>query len=381
MRVLLHCVYYPPEVGGLESHVGGLAEGLARRGHAVTVVTSRSHPDLPVTEERNGVRVFRTPLPSRTPTGWAAHALGSIPRALACAAEADLLHAQTFASVLPVGIAATARGHLPWLASFHTSHFLSLAERPGLRPFLGALVRWPRYALAASEEIASVARGLAPGTRVEALVNGVDTDRFRPSPPGEAGNGGWKVLVPRRLVRKNGVEFLVRAAPLVLAALPETRFVLVGDGPERQRLEELARELGVAEALEFLGSRPHSEMPQLLRSADLAVLPSLMEATSVAALEAMACGLPVVATEVGGLPEIVDASVGALVPPADPHALARGVVTLLTGGDLAGKGVRARARVVERWSNERLVDRHLEIYADVLAGRTPAPATERRENR
>ena len=131
----------------------------------------------------------------------------------------------------------------------------------------------------------------------------------------------------------------------------------------------LARELQVDDSLEFVGARPHAEMPELLGSGDLAIFPSLMEATSVAALEAMACGLPVVATAVGGLTEIVDKEVGALVPPADPDALARAVATLVADANLRHRGAVARARVTARWSNDRLVERHLEVYGDLLAGR------------
>ena len=98
----------------------------------------------------------------------------------------------------------------------------------------------------------------------------------------------------------------------------------------------------------------------------LAVFPSLMEATSVAALECMSCELPVAASRVGGLPEIVDAQVGALVEPAAPDSLARTVVGLLERADLGALGRRARERVVERWSNDRLVERHLEIYREVI---------------
>jgi glycosyltransferase involved in cell wall biosynthesis len=94
-----------------------------------------------------------------------------------------------------------------------------------------------------------------------------------------------------------------------------------------------------------------------------------MEATSVAALEALACERPVVATRVGGLPEIVNEEVGVLVPPADPEALADGVVKLFEEGDLAAMGRRARERVISRWSNARLVDRHLDIYEDLVGGR------------
>ena len=110
-------------------------------------------------------------------------------------------------------------------------------------------------------------------------------------------------------------------------------------------------------------------MPGLLSSSDLAVFPSLMEATSIAALESMACQVPVAASRIGGLPEILDHEVGALFEPADPESLAETVIALLEGGQLRKLGLEARKRVVERWSNERLTDRHLEIYEDLLAGR------------
>jgi glycosyltransferase involved in cell wall biosynthesis len=107
-------------------------------------------------------------------------------------------------------------------------------------------------------------------------------------------------------------------------------------------------------------------MPALLASAELAVFPSLMEATSVAALEAMSCQLPVAASNVGGLPEIIDERVGTLFPPADPAALADRVVALLRTDDLAARGVAARERVVAQWSSERLARRHVEIYEALL---------------
>jgi glycosyltransferase involved in cell wall biosynthesis len=205
--------------------------------------------------------------------------------------------------------------------------------------------------------------------RVEALTNGVETDVFRPvgptlPPPPE---GRTRLVVPRRLFEKNGVEFFVRALPAIVAQV-DVEAIVVGDGPERGRLEALTAELDVAERIRFLGARPHAEMPGLLSSAALAIFPSLMEATSVAALESMACGLPVAASRVGGLPEIVDAGVGGLFEPADPASLTRVVVDLLRGGHLGALGAEARRRVVERWSNERLVDRHLRVYEALASG-------------
>ena len=367
MKILIHCMYYPPEVGGLESHVAGLAEGLADRGVEVRVMTSQSRPELPVEETASGVRIRRIPLPSRTASGWARYAVASIPETRRWGRSADLIHAQSFASILPAGIAARS-GKRPWVASLHTSHFLILARSRAWTPLLSRLVHWPDHVFAASEEIGDVAENLGRGRRVEALTNGVDTARFRPS--GErTPSAPPTIVVPRRLVPKNGVEYLVRALPEIRRHLPDVRVRLIGDGPERGRLEMLAKELQIEESIEFLGTRAHGEMPTLLSSGDVAVFPSLMEATSVAALEAMACEIPVVATAVGGLREIVCADVGALVPPGDPGALARAVVDLLRDGCLAEKGRLARKRVTARWSNNRLVERHLEVYQDLLGGR------------
>ncbi len=358
----MHCVYFPPEVGGLESHVFYLCRALAGEGHRVDVVTSRSRPGLAKREVMDGVHVWRTWMPARNTPGWAAHAFGSMPRFGALAREADVIHAQDIAAVIP-GILGRGLGHAPLVTTYHTSHFLRRADSPFWRPIFRRFLEAGDHNLAASEEIARVGESIAPGVRVEALTNGVETSIFHRVAPTfpPSSSGRRRLLVPRRLFEKNGVEYFVRAVPLILKRT-DVEAVLVGDGPERAKLESLAGELGVADRIRFLGARPHGDMPGLLSSADLAVFPSLMEATSVAALECMACELPVAASRVGGLPEIVDETVGGLFRPADPEDLARVVVGLLERNDLAALGAAARGRVVERWSNARLAARHLEIY-------------------
>jgi len=367
VKILLHCVYFPPEVGGLESHVYYLARGLTELGHEVQVVTSRSLPGVPPREEMDGIQVRRTWFPGRNPAGWILHSLGSVGATMAWARKADVIHAQAFASVLPCDLARR-RWKKPLVATFHTSHFLARAEAARWRPVLGRLVSLPDHALAASAEIARVATELAGGVPVEALANGVETSFFRPVEPSLPPTPRTRILVPRRLFPKNGVEYLVRALPAILEEA-EIEAVLIGDGPERKALGELAEALGVSERVTFLGRRPHAEMPGLLSSGDLVVIPSLMEATSVAALEAMACQVPVWASNVGGLPELVDEEVGGLFPPGDPEAMAAAVVSGIREGKLAEKGRSARNRVVERWSNERLARRHVEIYSDLLQRR------------
>jgi len=367
MKIVMHCVYFPPEVGGLESHVYMLCRALVRAGHGVTVVTSRSLTDVPAYEVMEGVEVHRTWFPARNPAGWGLHALASIGRTLKAARDADIIHAQAFASVLPCARVAKRLG-LPLVTTFHTSHFLMRADKTLWKGILRRMVGVNDYALAASEEIARVAEVLAPGRRVEALTNGVDTDDFRPVPPTFPRSERRTIVVPRRLFEKNGVEYFVRALPLIREQ-EDVEALLVGDGPERGKLEALAAELGVSDHVQFLGRRAHADMPGLLCSGEIAVFPSLMEATSVAALECMACAVPVAASNVGGLPQIVDETVGTLFEPAEPADLASRVVALLRREDLTSIGAVARRRVVEHWSNDRLAARHLEIYDELIENR------------
>lgn len=373
MKVLQQCIYFPPEVGGLESHTFYLCRELVRLGDEVTMVTSRSKPEAPREEVLDGIRVIRTWFPARNTVGWALHTFASIPNYLPLARRADVLHAQTFASA-PPGMLARRLYRKPLVLTLHTSHFLRLARKAAWRPVLRRIIAAADWLLAASEEIRDVALELYAHPRAEALANGVDTELFRPlrlqpqngSAPVPRALGRRRIIVPRRLFAKNGVEYLVRALPLMRREL-DVEALVVGDGPERQRLEALAAQLGVVEVVRFLGARPNAEMPALLSSAEVAVVPSLVEATSVAALEAMSCGVPVAASRVGGLPEIVDEEVGTLFRPGNPEELAARVVALLRRSDLQAAGSRARQRVLAHWSLERLARRHQEIYRTVLA--------------
>ena len=367
MNILMHCIYFPPEVGGLESHVFNLCRGLVARGHRVDVVTSRSQPSLPREQLMEGIHVSRTWLPARNPGGWLAHSMCSTPRTLRASVRADVVHAQAIASIPPAWIAGRIRGRR-LITTLHTSHFLRLAGKAEWRPGLRTLLRASDHTFATSVEIAEVADGLLPGLSTEPVTNGVDTSVFRRREPSLAPVSGPLLVVPRRLFPKNGVRFFVRAMPDIAAEIPGVEAVLVGDGPEREELRDLSAQLGVANRIRFLGARPNTEMPGILSSAAAAVVPSLMEATSIAALEAMACELPVAASRVGGLPQIVDESVGTLFNPGDPADLAGRLVALLRRTDLGEVGRRARERVATRWSNDLLVQRHLEVYRALRAG-------------
>jgi glycosyltransferase involved in cell wall biosynthesis len=176
-----------------------------------------------------------------------------------------------------------------------------------------------------------------PRGRVVAIPNGIDTARFRPPPGFDAeevkrellGDGRCRLVVNvARLVPQKGQQYLVEAAAQVLATRPDVRFALVGDGPLRDEISALATEHGIADKIVITGIRP--DVPRILAAADLFVLSSIWEGMPLSLLEAMAAGCPAVATDVGGVAEVLDhGRLGLMLPPGDPAALARAITECL----------------------------------------------------
>jgi glycosyltransferase involved in cell wall biosynthesis len=158
------------------------------------------------------------------------------------------------------------------------------------------------------------------------------------------------VVFAGRLVHAKGVETLVRAA--ARCRTPGMQLLLVGDGPERRRVERLARRIGVAGRVHVTGFVPHDAIPGVLATADLLVLPSIYEEFGTVLVEALHARLPVVASRVGGIPEIIEDGVnGLLVEPGDPAALAAAIDTVL--GD-RGLAARFAANAAQRAAAYRL---------------------------
>jgi glycosyltransferase involved in cell wall biosynthesis len=223
----------------------------------------------------------------------------------------------------------------------------------------------------------------APPAKVWSIGNGVDTDRFAPAAAGERAvirralglPGGPLAVYAGRIAPEKGVDVLVEAWPEVVARAPAARLAVIGGGPEQARVHELARALGVAGSIAFVGGVP--DVAPYLRAADAAVLPSRSEGMPVALLEAMSCGLPVVATRVGGSAEVLaDAPpAGWLVPAEDPRALSDALAEALLDRDAAGRrGAAARNLVLARYGMDLVVDLTLRLYASVL-GRLGAART------
>jgi len=210
-----------------------------------------------------------------------------------------------------------------------------------------------------------------PASRFRVIHNGIDTARFaRDRHPSRCRSARRTVraefhvparapllIMVARLHPQKGLARLFAAMRDILHERPEARLLLVGDGPLRVSLRKQVEDFGMAERVLFAGGR--EDVPSLLWAADVFVLPSLREGMPNAVLEAMAAGLPVVATRVGGTPECVaDGESGLLVPPDDSHALAHAVLRLLGSARMRARlGAAARERVCAHFGTERLVQR------------------------
>jgi glycosyltransferase involved in cell wall biosynthesis len=210
-----------------------------------------------------------------------------------------------------------------------------------------------------------------PARKVKVIPNGVDLERFHPRWPDRRLQQELRLTPENPVVgivaalrpEKNHPLFL-RAAALVRRELPQTRFLIVGDGPQRGALESLAAELSISEVVRFLGTR--HDVPELLSLVDLLVLTSHIEANPISILEAMAAEKPVVATRVGSVAEtVLVGQTGYLVAPGDAGGIAQRVTELLRDRPRAAAMGRAgRERVIANWS----IDRTVEGYQDLIAG-------------
>jgi glycosyltransferase involved in cell wall biosynthesis len=372
---------FSPSVGGIQTSTLRLSRKLVQRGARVTVVT-RHHHGLPVEEDMDGVRVLRVgdgdaPLALATGT-YVLRALEALARRRA---DVDVIHAQQMLSPMSIALAARLVWGTPIVINPHACGPIGdVWQLRNARRFTGTLRlggarRFGDAFVAISSLIEQELRDVGiPEHRIHRIGNGIDVDAYRPATPAQRAilrrelglPAGPLVAYAGRLAPEKGPDLLVDAWPRVLAEVPAARLVVLGDGPIAADVRRRAAELGVGDSVDFRGPVP--DTAPWLRACDAFALPSRTEGMPVALLEAMACGLPVVATSAGGTPEFLEDGVtGRLVRPEDPAALAVGLVEALGGGSSWPEA--ARAAVVTRWSLDTVAERFLVLYRDLLRGR------------
>ena len=221
-------------------------------------------------------------------------------------------------------------------------------------------------------------RGVPPG-RTHVVPNGTDPDCFRPhddtSLRQRLGLADRSLLLTvGRLVRRKGIDTVLRALPTIIQACPDVAYVIAGTGPDRARLEQLATRIGIRERVRFVGDIDHNRLPLYYSAADLFVMPARQDPPDVEGfglvfLEANACGTPVVGTCSGGIPDAVqDGETGLLIPPDAPDALAEATLYVLTTSGVAETlGRQGRRRAVQEASWDHIADHLYDLLAREMA--------------
>ncbi|MGC8785963.1 MAG: glycosyltransferase family 4 protein [Anaerolineae bacterium] len=382
---------YPPAVGGIEAHVYSLACELARLGHSVDVVTHRSliseaehqFPQADPVEQPATVKVHRL-------DGFVARIWGADPvldprivstlERLLRTAHYDIVHAHSFGSILGLtGLRAARKLGIP---TFLTKH--SLVKVPTRPSFINRIFlytecwiakKWVDGILAVSQASAEELNGL--DLPIYVIPNGVDSERWRPDPELRArmrsalGYGEEHIVIGylSRMVPSKGAAILPRLAERMVRIMPHARFLAIGDGPLRQRLQHEIDKLGLQAVFALPGSKPWQDTPAYLNAMDVFVFPSYREAFGMVLVEAMSCGVPPVARISAGAAEIVSHGESGYLAATDEEIFNR-VVELAQSKELRqAMGGNARRRVQQRYNWKIAAERTAEVYRELLSRR------------
>lgn len=394
MNVLFLTQEYPPETGwgGVGTQKYTNARAMARLGHNVHVLAAAVPPSPSYDYEQNGVQVhrvrrwkFQVPLVRRlwmNTLPWTKHQweyMITVRAALAHLVNTHAIECIEGVEIWGEGLLYSFQRRAPIVIKLSGPLFMlrELNQRPHNLD-AKCVERADRFWTERADQLTCSSNSLAQlvsaqyqieRSKIIIVPNPVDTERFFPLSNGDAQKP--TVLFSGRLEVGKGVVALVEAVPEIVRAFPHARFVFVGadkNGMQRKLTESLER-AGVAQHVEFAGHVTFEKIVSYYQSGTVCVVPSHYESFGNVALEAMACGKPVVASNTGGLTEIVrDGETGLLVPPQDPAALANAIKTVLANPPQAAVwGENGRRRVQTNFSSEVIAKRTLEVYAETSA--------------
>jgi sugar transferase (PEP-CTERM/EpsH1 system associated) len=367
-------VVFRLDVGGLENGLVNLINHIPANRLRHAVICMQDYSDFSQRIRRPDVGLFAL----NKPAGNSARTLAKL-FTLFCELQPNIVHTRNLGALeaqLPAclaGVPVRIHGEHGWdLGDLDGSSFKPRLLRRLFKPFVHRYIAMSKHLeLYLREKIAVSPR------RVEQIYNGVDVSLFRPGGrqpipcEGFAGSDTFVIGTVGRMDSVKDQTTLARAYIELVRRVPDggarIRLVMIGDGPLRAKALSLLNEAGMAHLAWLPGER--HDIPEIMRGFNLFVLPSLAEGISNTILEAMASGLPVVATRVGGNPELVqDGLTGALVPAADPLRLAAAMQNYYTDrGRCHAHGVNARRVAEQRFGLDAMVTRYIDIYEQMLA--------------
>jgi len=356
------------DVGGAEMHLLSQVRGQAQRGHDVRVAWLKGEGALADDFRAAGARW----------AGWVGSGPGLPARLWPQLRWAEVVHSHLLKADMATALLATLAGRRAGLLSSKHNDERALM-RPAVSMVHGALGRLPRRTIVLSDHVGRFIErhGRIPAARITRIHYGHDPEPYERAAamgPGERealraelgfGADDLVAICVARFAPQKAHDVLLRATLEARREVPELRLLLVGDDPfgdGRERAEALAAELGLEQVVRFAGIR--RDVPRLLAAADVFVMSSLWEGFGLVFLEAMSAGLPVLATRVSGVPEVVeDGATGLLVPPSDVPALATALSALAADGERRRSLGRAgRERVRKFFGLDRMVDATLDVY-------------------
>ncbi len=378
----MHILYLSSPGGGLETNVRVLAPALIKAGHQVSILYLDSSSQLP----RNGQVCDGISIHHATYGNWhyyfdratfGATGLSLVVRsfeaARALVRKVREIHGRRPIDLIEIPEVALPGQKLPgpYIVRLHSSAWMwrRMCEEPSPRSDSieasferktlrrAAAITSPSHFVA--NYIQSVCRVNAPP--IEIIPYPIDVDQFRPAAKDYARKS---VLFVGRVEKRKGADILLRAVPKVLANRPRCEFLFVGQINEE--LRDLVKQAPAA--VRFLTSKPRHELVELYQQASVVVVPSRWDNSPNVIYEAMACGTPVIATKVGGIPELVgDGRTGRLVPARVEHALAGAIIELLDDKNARARmGRRSREKAVALWQQEKVAARTIDLYEKVL---------------
>jgi glycosyltransferase involved in cell wall biosynthesis len=401
LNIICPTYWYPNDAKDMRAiYVHDIVRHLVHLGHRVCVVAPASS-GVPLRDEFDGVEIRRFPLtlPDDLSYGKVAQSrvgvLNRIKRVTTMATymarqyravidasvdfKPDLLHGHWAIPTGPAIVAAARRLHVPSVITMHGGDvYVNKAEgydfptRFYVRPVLKWTLQNASCLTAISDDCVHHAlRAGAPLENIKLIMNGADLRRFSPLPDGSRPRpyGPKMIFACRQLFPRKGIRFLISAAAKLRHKHPDLQLVIAGDGFERRDLEKQAHDLGLADVTKFLGWVANTDLAQYFRACAVSVIPSLEEGFGIPAAEAMGCEVPVVATDAGGLPEVVEHNVtGLVVPKGDVDALAAAIDTLLSDEALRERmGKAGRQRALARFDWSRSAEKFVEQYESLLA--------------